>query len=146
MEQEVPARLHTSLGRQMWPSAEPSQNVPARERPGLPRETSDSLGLQKRPRFFQEALPKLGGRGAAPAPRLQWQWLHPPPSLSSSARHPREMAAGGAREGRTAAHGPYLWTVGLMAARLPRVAGVAGAAGAAAAVASFHVPSSNVIL
>ena len=56
------------------------------------------------------------------------------------------MAAGGAREGRTAAPGPYLWTVGLMAARLLRAAGVAGAGVAAVAVASFHVPSSNVIL
>ena len=62
---------------------------------------SVSLGLQRPPRFFQEALPKPGALGAAPGPRLQGQWLHPPASPSSSAGHPGRgggLAAGGARE------------------------------------------------
>lgn len=69
--------------------------------PGCREGTSGSLGLQRPPRFFQEALPKSGARGAAPGPRLQGQWLHPPPSPSSSAGHPGRgggLAAGGARE------------------------------------------------
>lgn len=91
-EQEVPARLHILLGRQMWPSAERAENLPARERPGSARGRSRSLGLQRRPRFFQAALPEPPGSSGNSSIRPR------PPS--SRARHPGEPAAGRTREGR----------------------------------------------
>lgn len=69
-EQGVPARLHAALGRPMGSSAEHTRNAPARERPGSARGRSSGLGLQRRPRCFQEALPEppgsLGNRSTRP--------------------------------------------------------------------------------
>lgn len=134
-EQEVPASLHILLGPQMWPSAEPAENVPARERPRSARGRSRSLGLQRQPRFFQEALPEPPGSSGNCSTR--------PRSPSSRARRP---GGTGCRRGAGRAPqlpGPYLGTLGLITAA---PLGAAGAAGAAAAVPSFQVPFSNVIL
>lgn len=159
-EQEVPARLHTLLGRQMWPSAERAKNVPARERPGSARgRRSRSFGLQRRPRFFQEALPEPPGSRENSSTRRIPEFPRQAPG-----GHPLQAE----RRKGAAAPGPYLGTLGLIAAAPLRAAGAtkaaaaaaaagpgtgatggaggAGAAGAAAAVPSFHVPFSNVIL
>ncbi|KAF6293122.1 hypothetical protein mRhiFer1_009032 [Rhinolophus ferrumequinum] len=102
----------------MWPSAERTENVPARERPGSARGRRRSLGLQRRPRSFQVALPEPPGSGGNSSTR--------PRSPSSRARHP-----GGTRCRQGAGRAPQLPdpTLGRSASLLRRLSGRRGLLG-----------------
>lgn len=125
-EQEVPARLHAVLGRQGSARGRRAAWV-----------CKGGRVSSKKPSQSSQAPVDIAP--PAPIPRV------PAPSTRGD-----RLQAG--RGTRAAALGPYLGTLGLIAAAPLGAAGAAaagpgaGAAGAAATVPSFHVPFSNVIL